>query len=163
MTQEDINIQEDIVLQEVLNISNKPNVVNNEDLNTQERSYKISNEISIQEIKTKLEVYLYRSILAPELQKNEEIKRKHKGELLKLTKQIIYFNFGIIISCVILCFIGIAFIDKINFNFCKEILSFLKYFLTSIFVEFISILCFIVHSVFDSSISNMFGSFREKK
>ena len=55
------------------------------------------------------------------------------------------------------------FFDKIDIEFCKELLSFLKFFLSAIFTEFISILFFIVHNVFDKSIFNLFSSFGNKK
>lgn len=137
----------------------------NEEFTYVEDKIEMSNSESIDRVVSDLDldVFIYRDILAPEIKYNEKLKREHKNTLLKLTKQVIYINFSIIIISVILAFVGIAFFDKIDISFCQELLSFLKYFLTAIFAEFISILFFIVRRVFDSSISDMFGSFKDNK
>lgn len=137
--------------------------VNNEEFTQLKNKLTISNREKVNKLISDLDIFVYRDILAPEIKYNEELKRKHKNTLLKLTKQVIYINFSIIAISVILVFVGIAFFNKIDISFCHELLSFLKYFLTAIFAEFISILFFIVRRVFDSSISDMFGSFKDNK
>ena len=135
----------------------------NENFTPSDDKFIISDDDDIHSIISNLDIFVYKDILAPEIQKNEDIKRKHKEKLLKLISKIIYINFFTIIISVVFIFIGIMFFDKIDIEFCKELLSFLKFFLSALFTEFISILFFIVHNVFDKSIFNLFSSFGNKK
>lgn len=97
---------------------------------------------------------LYEQVLAPQLKENEDLKREHKGVLMtnifKILKwQFIFtyiFVFTIIIAVLFSSYLGIT--EKL----AMEGISFIKFYITSIIVELISILFFIVKNVFDTSI-----------
>ena len=100
---------------------------------------------------------LYEQVLAPQLKENEDLKREHKGVLMtnifKILKwQFIFtyiFVFTIIIAVLFSSYLGIT--EKL----AMEGISFIKFYITSIIVELISILFFIVKNVFDKSITSL--------
>lgn len=98
-------------------------------------------------------------ILSPELSNNEMQKRYFKEKLVKyiiriLTVQLIFFL--IITLCFMLaCCFKMPFIQEISLEQISAITNFLKYYISAIIVEFISMLFFIVKFVFDKSIVSL--------
>ena len=56
----------------------------NENFTPSDDKFIISDDDDIHSIISNLDIFVYKDILAPEIQKNEDIKRKHKEKLLKL-------------------------------------------------------------------------------
>lgn len=109
---------------------------------------------------------IYKNILAPELIKNEELKRSQKKDLMRNIFKLLKWQFIATYILFILFIVIIALNDycfRINAQVIIEILSFLKFYITSIVVELVSILFFIVKNVFDKSIVDLFKNFDKNK
>ena len=99
-------------------------------------------------------------ILSPEITKNEATKRNHKKYL------IILLTFFLIIQ-----FVSVSFICSKVLNYCttatanidivNSLLTFVSAYITSIIVELIAILNYIVKNVFDTSLSELVKIFKE--
>ena len=94
---------------------------------------------------------MYQEVLSPQLQENEILKRKQKdalmNELFKILKLQFEFTY-IFILILILGTLSSSFIG-ISETIVQNIFNFMKFYITSIVVELLSILFFIVKSVFD--------------
>lgn len=104
---------------------------------------------------------LYEQVLAPQIIQNEELKRAQKTDLMRNIFRILKWQFivtyifavGIIIMLVFSSYL------KISEQLTLEVIAFVKFYITSIIVELISILFFIVKNVFDTSIVDLFRNF----
>lgn len=104
---------------------------------------------------------LYELVLAPQIIKNEELKREHKTDLMHSIFKILKWQFiatyifatGIIIMLFFSSYLNIS--EQLTL----EVIAFVKFYITSIIVELISILYFIVKNVFDTSIVDLFRNF----
>lgn len=107
---------------------------------------------------------IYKDVLAPELRRNEELKRIHKTKLMNNVFRLLKYQF-IFMYVLVFCFlviIGFSNWIQISETVVLEIISFIKFFITSVIVELISILLFIVKNVFDKSIVDLFKNFDTK-
>ncbi len=104
---------------------------------------------------------IYKDILSPQLQKNEELKRKQKNKLMdnifKLLKTQFTATYVLIFGFIIM----IALNQKLGITekTITHIFDFLKFYITTIIAELIAILFFIVKNVFDKSIVDLFKNF----
>lgn len=104
---------------------------------------------------------LYEGVLAPQLENNEQLKREQKKvlmdkifEILKGQFIITYIFVGVVLLAVIISqWLGL------EETLLVEMISFIKFYITSIIVELIAILFFIVKNVFDTSITDLFKNF----
>lgn len=105
---------------------------------------------------------IYQNVLAPELSRNEELKRSQKEKLMDKINKLISFQFKAMVVIIAILLIIIAFSNRV-FNLDKEIIkeliSFLRFYITAIIAELIAILFFIVKNVFDKSIIELFSNF----
>ena len=108
---------------------------------------------------------LYEKVLAPQLEKNEELKRDHKSRLMDNIFSLLKGQFRITYIFIVAVLIIALFSSQINLSdkLITEILSFVKFYVTSIIVELIPILFFIVKNVFDISIVDLFKNFDKDK
>ena len=146
------NLFPDILLSE----SDKPQYSSKEDINIE--TYHNQNSESIISNANK-QVLL--NTLSPEVSKNESTKRVHK-----------YILIGVLFLFLIIQFVAVAVISTkiidygIQESANKEILDMLlKYagaYITSVVIELIAILRYIVQNVFDSSLSDLVKAFKEK-
>lgn len=109
---------------------------------------------------------IYENVLSPQLEKNEELKRSHKTTLMtnifKILKwQFIFTYIFIFILLSAVVFSNIVF--KLDTKIIETIIKFIEFYITSIVVELISILFFIVRNVFDKSIVDLFSNFDGSK
>lgn len=107
---------------------------------------------------------IYEKVLAPELRENEILKRKHKTKLMDNIFKILKIQFVFMYISITLLLVGI-FASKwlmISEDIIANIISFMKFYISSIVVELISILFFIVKNVFDKSIFDLFKNFDTK-
>ena len=120
------------------------------------------NSIDVIEMNVLFEMksYIYQKVLGPELQENESLKREQKKALMNnIFKKFTYVFVTVLLAAVLFS----AFL-KIEASTISTIIKFIQFYITSIVVELISILFFIVKSVFDKSIVELFRNFdREKK
>ena len=126
------------------------------------------NSIDVIEMNVLFEMksYIYQKVLGPELQENESLKREQKKALMNNIFKILkwQFIFTYVFVTVLLAAVLFSAFLKIEASTISTIIKFIQFYITSIVVELISILFFIVKSVFDKSIVELFRNFdREKK
>nr|DAF48218.1 MAG TPA: hypothetical protein [Siphoviridae sp. ctJLl6] len=107
---------------------------------------------------------IYEKVLAPELRLNENLKRQHKTKLMNNIFKILKIQFVFMYISITLLLIGIFVSNwlEISEDIIANIISFMKFYISSIVVELISILFFIVKNVFDKSIFDLFKNFDTK-
>lgn len=105
--------------------------------------------------------------LAPEVSKNEEKKRKHKDILLKNVTIFLGLQFLAIFILVMTIIIAIIVFHALGNHLSSELVGILFGFFgtytTSVIVELICILKYIVTNVFDTSISSLMEIFRGER
>ncbi len=98
--------------------------------------------------------------LSPEISKNEKSKRLHKYILIGLLTVFLIFQFGssyLFITDVI----EYAVSSNSKLNIVKSLLAFVSAYITSVVVELIAILKYIVKNVFDTSLAELVKIFKE--
>lgn len=107
---------------------------------------------------------LYENVLAPQLEKNEDLKRKQKEELTGKVFAILKWQFIATYGFVLLIILIIAASNwlKLSDTIIGRIIDFIQFYITSIIAELIAILFFIVKNVFDKSIVDLFSNFDSK-
>lgn len=104
-------------------------------------------------------------VLSPEIEENEDKKRRHKDLLLGMMGAFLVFQFLVTAILVIdsgffimLChLIGKPFSDET----IKIIFKFIGVYITSVVIELIAILNYIVQKVFDTSVADLFAIFKD--
>lgn len=104
---------------------------------------------------------IYKDVLAPELKENEKLKRTHKTELMKNIFKLLNIQFVFTYIFVLILIVTTIFSNFLNISeeIVVQIFSFSRFYITSIVAELIAILFFIVKSVFDKSIVDLFKNF----
>lgn len=101
------------------------------------------------------------NVLSPQIEKNEKVKRYHKSILLILLTVFLVAQFSTVF----------VFTNKtLNYIFSKEVnaelvnasFAFITGYITSVVVELIAILRYIIQNVFDTSISELVKVFKEE-
>lgn len=106
-------------------------------------------------------------VLSPEIQENEKKKRIHKDWLMIAMAAFLIFQF--IIVAIIVVGSGYWIIkshvtnNPFSYSTLQIIFTFIGAYITSVVVELIAILKYIVKNVFDTSIAGMVNNFREEK
>lgn len=109
---------------------------------------------------------IYEEVLSPQLEKNEELKRIHKNVLMTNIFKILKWQFiftYLFVSALLIAVVLSNIIFNLNTEVIKIIVKFIEFYITSIVVELISILFFIVRNVFDKSIVDLFRNFDNTK
>lgn len=108
---------------------------------------------------------IYSKVLAPEIQKNEELKREQKKLLMKIIFVVLalqfIFTYFIVIAIVVI--IACSSYLSVSDAVMEALIKFAQFYITAIVVELISILFFIVKNVFDTSIVELFKDFDNNK
>lgn len=106
-------------------------------------------------------------VLSPEIQENEKKKRMHKDWLMIAMAAFLIFQFIIVTIIVVGSGYWIIKSHVTNNPFSDStlqiIFTFIGAYITSVVVELIAILKYIVKNVFDTSIAGMVNNFREEK
>lgn len=109
--------------------------------------------------------YFLVKILSPEITNNEEKKRKHKDKLIKIVECFLVFQFFILILLMfgiiagIFVFHGLG--NDLELSYIKTIIKFISVYITSVVVELVAMLKFIVTNVFDTSITGLVEAYKE--
>lgn len=109
--------------------------------------------------------YFLIKILSPEITKNEDRKRQHKNDLINIVKifliaqfiTLFFLLFGIIIM--IFIFHGMG--NDLELSYIKTIIGFISVYITSVVVELIAMLKYIVSNVFDTSITGLVEFYKD--
>lgn len=106
-------------------------------------------------------------VLSPQIIANEEKKRQHKDWLMIIMGAFLIFQFMLVAIMISYCGYWIIHMQIINNPFSdstiKIMITFICTYVTSIIIELIAILKYIVKNVFDTSISGMVKIFKDKK
>ena len=99
-------------------------------------------------------------ILSPEVAKNESAKRKHKYMLISLLGAFLIIQFYAVytISSNVITYSTTI---VANSSIIKSLLAFTSAYITSVIIELIAILKYIVHNVFDTSIADLVKIFKD--
>lgn len=105
---------------------------------------------------------IYEKVLSPQLEKNEELKRIHKNVLMTNIFKILKWQFiftYVFVSALLIAVVLSKNLFQLDIKIIKIIVKFIEFYITSIVVELIAILFFIVRNVFDKSIVDLFKNF----
>lgn len=124
-----------------------------------------SSEQSIEEIISNTNSKVLLEVLSPEVSENEKKKREHKDTLMNTMKKFLTFQFsftaglvGASVISIVLCHVfGRPFQDET----IKIIFTFVGAYITSVVVELIAILNYIVQKVFDTSVADLVAIFKD--
>ncbi len=108
---------------------------------------------------------MYQEVLSPQLKKNEKLKRQQKETLMTNIFKILKLQFictYVFVLILIAVILGSSFLN-ISENTIISIIKFIEFYITSIVVELLSILFFIVKNVFDTSITDLIKDFDKRK
>lgn len=108
---------------------------------------------------------MYQDVLSPQLKENEILKRSQKERLMEELFKILNLQFNwtyVFVFALIIGTLASSFIN-ISENIVRDIFKFGEFYITSIVVELLSILFFIVKNVFDTSIVDLIKDFDKRK
>lgn len=101
--------------------------------------------------------------LAPEITLNEQKKREHKDKLIKYLARFLIFQFAFVFIIIMTAVVSIicfhATNNPLSQGMVNILFAFFGTYLTSVVVELIYILKYIVEQVFDTSISSLTKAF----
>lgn len=98
--------------------------------------------------------------LSPEINNNEEAKRKHKYILITLVAIFLFFQFSTVYK-MSMSVMHYAIEIESNIEILKLLIGFVSAYITSVVVELIAILKYVVKRVFDTSIKELIELFKE--
>lgn len=142
--------------EQTVNIGNSKENADDSDNNT---------DIAEMNVLFSLRERIYEGVLSPQLEENEKLKRDHKDILMKNIFKILKYQFVFTYIFVLILLGSIIFSNflVLDNTIIKSIIKFIEFYITSIVVELIPILFFIVRSVFDKSIVSLFSNFDNLK
>lgn len=142
--------------EQTVNIGNSKENADDSDSNT---------DIAEMNVLFSLRERIYEGVLSPQLEENEKLKRDHKDILMKNIFKILKYQFVFTYIFVLILLGSIIFSNflVLDNTIIKSIIKFIEFYITSIVVELIPILFFIVRSVFDKSIVSLFSNFDNLK
>lgn len=109
--------------------------------------------------------YFLIKILSPEINKNEDKKRKHKDKLISIVKIFLICQF-IVLMCLlfgvtIMIFVFHRLKNDLDLAYIESIIKFISVYITSVVAELIAMLYFIVSNVFDTSITGLVEIYKD--
>lgn len=156
-----INTQDEVTNIQQENVQNSINKIKNDLTNIESNNIDLSpaQTVDANQIIANNNTMTIAEAIPNEITKNEEKKREHKDLLLKIVMWFLGLQFGLfflLLTGVIVCLIIGHMIDKpFPTEMTTMIFDMLKIYLTSIIVELISMLYFIVKNVFDTTIPDL--------
>lgn len=110
--------------------------------------------------------YFLVKILSPEITNNEDKRRKHKDKLISIVKTFLVAQF-IILSLLLFGTLTMIFVfhglgNDLELSYIEIIIKFISVYITSVVVELIAMLKYIVSNVFDTSITGLVEIYRDK-
>lgn len=109
--------------------------------------------------------YFLIKILSPEITKNEDKKREHKDSLINIVKTFLIVQFCILFALIFgvlaMIFVFHGLNNELSLDYIKEIIKFVSLYITSVVVELIAMLRYIVSNVFDTSITGLVEFYKD--
>lgn len=110
--------------------------------------------------------YFLVKILSPEITENEKKKRAHKDTLINIVKIFLISQFillaVLIIGTIVMIFVFHGLKNDLELSYIDIIIKFICAYITSVVVEVIAMLKFIVENVFDTSITGLVEFYKDK-
>ena len=136
--------------------------------NESDNDIRIENESS-EDITSKIidnaNKYFLVKVLSPQIEKNEAKKREHKNVLIQIVKSFLIFQFVIILillfGIIIMIFVFHGFNNDLELSYLEKIINFVSIYITSVVVELIAMLKYIVANVFDTSITSLVELYKD--
>nr|DAU86629.1 MAG TPA: hypothetical protein [Caudoviricetes sp.] len=156
-----INTQDEVTNIQQENVQNSINKIKNDLTNIESNNIDLSpaQTVDANQIIANNNTMTIAEAIPHEITKNEEKKREHKDLLLKIVMWFLGLQFGLfflLLTGVIVCLIIGHMTNKpFPIEMTTMIFDMLKIYLTSIIVELISMLYFIVKNVFDTTIPDL--------
>ena len=124
-------------------------------------------EKSVREIVEESNSKFLMDVLSPEIKANEEKRRKHKDWLMIIMGAFLMFQFAMVALMIAYSGYWVIRLQVNNTPFADStlqiIFTFIGTYITSIIVELIAILRYIVKNVFDTSIAGMVKDVKKKR
>lgn len=126
----------------------------------------INNDSGISEgIIDNVNKYFLIKILSPELEANEDKKRKHKDSLVNIVRNFLYIHF-VVLALLLFLIIGFIFYfhytnNDLDISYINTIIKFVTVYIASVIAEVIAMLKYIVSNVFDTSISGLVELYKD--
>ena len=109
--------------------------------------------------------YFLVKVLSPQIEKNEAKKREHNNVLIQIVKLFLIFQFVIILillfGIIIMIFVFHGFNNDLGLSYLEKIINFVSIYITSVVVELIAMLKYIVANVFDTSITSLVELYKD--
>lgn len=106
-------------------------------------------------------------ILSPEITENENKKREHKDKLIGLVKTFLIMQFAIVallmIGTLVMIFVFHGCGKTLALDHIDTIFKYIALYITSVVVELVTMLKFIVEKVFDTSITTLVELYKDTK
>lgn len=122
-------------------------------------------ELNQQNIIDNANEYVLLKTLSPEITKNEKKKREHKDTLMKIVKGFLIAQFSfvalVLIGTFVMIFVFHGMKNDLDMEYFDLIIKCISVYITSVVVEFIAMLRYIVKNVFDKSITGLVDSFKD--
>ena len=138
------------LLSEVPDSGTKNDLKNEGKIKTQKTDKKFINDVNNQ---------VLIDFLSPQISENEKSKRKHKSCLIILLTLFLVVQF-LAVGFLSNKAISYAFISDANVDIVNSLLAFVSAYITSVVVEMIAILKYIVKNVFDTSLVDLVKIFK---
>lgn len=143
-----------------IKVRSKQNDFRNEYTPNEENS-----KYNIKEIVDTANKYFLIEILSPELKNNESKKREHKGQLINIVKCFLIFQFlflfVLLCGTLIMIFVFHGVGNDLQLDYIEVIIKFISLYITSVVVELVAMLKYIVSNVFDTSITGLVEMYRD--
>lgn len=132
-------------------------------------SGKSKESINVEDISDKVidnaNKYFLVKILSPEITNNEEKKREHKDKLINIVKIFLIFQFSILMillfGIIIAIFVFHGLKNDFELSYIETIIKFVGAYITSVVIELIAMLKYIVSNVFDTSITGLVEMYKD--
>ena len=109
--------------------------------------------------------YFLIKILSPEITENENKKRKHKDTLINMIKIFLISQLCVVgiltIGIITMVFVFHGLANDIALKYINMMFKFVSVYITSVVVELIAMLNYVVKNVFDTSITQLVESYKE--
>lgn len=109
--------------------------------------------------------YFLVKILSPQIEQNEQEKRKHKEKLISIVKIFLICQF-FILMCLLFGIVTMTFVfhgtkNDLDLSYLELLTKFVSLYITSVVAELIAMLYFIVSNVFDTSITGLVELYKD--
>lgn len=152
------------ILQNNINQLLKEDISKNRNDLSQETLIEGNSKEDSQKIITDANNYFLVKILSPEVKENEQKKREHKDKLIELIENFLKVQLKILVGLIFITLVTIFLFhflqNDFEIEYFKLVIGIVGVYITSVVVELIAMLKYVVENVFDTSITKLVELFR---